>query len=434
MKMPPDARQMKRALREADPVANVTAMPALRSLEREFRAMGEDRYQLVIPELATVLELDRLRRERHELIGELSVKCGMPGARTVDGDSLSIADFNLSSARARQDRAKLLAARSDLGDFDWDGLVEELCQRVLKAERTGQPATDLRLVPRSMAGDDLIEIEGFALPKRHPSILFGDGGTAKSYMALYVAGKLAQSGIPVAYFDWELAAEEHRDRLERLFPDHMPKILYARCERPLVHESDRLRRIARDAGIEFVIYDSVAFACDGAPEDAETAGRYFRAVRQIGGGSLHVAHMTKGEHGDKKPFGSVFWYNGARSIWFAQVADSSREDDVLEIGLFHRKANLGRVRPPAGFSITFSEDRTVFGRTQVADSPDLASQLSIRQKMVHILRNGAVDSLKIASELDADLETVKRTARRYKNLFVVIEGGGRIGLLERKSS
>jgi len=57
---------------------------------------------------------------------------------------LSIADFNLSSARARQDRAKLLSLRANTGDLDWVGLVEEFCQRVLQAERTGQPAVDLR--------------------------------------------------------------------------------------------------------------------------------------------------------------------------------------------------------------------------------------------------------------------------------------------------
>jgi hypothetical protein len=39
----------------------------------------------------------------------------------------------------------------------------------------------------------------------------------------------------------------------------------------------------------------------------------------------------------------------------------------------------------------------------------------------------------IAEEIEAEPETVKRTIRRHKTLFTVIEGG-RIGLLERAIS
>jgi hypothetical protein len=260
--------------------------------------------------------------------------------------------------------------------------------------------------------------------------LFGDGGTAKSYTALYFIGRLAQRGIPVAYFDWELAADEHRDRLERLFPAHMPKIQYARCDRPLVHEVDRLRRIVRDHKIEYCVFDSIVFACDGPPESAEIAGRYFRAVRQIGGGSLHVAHITKGENSDKKPFGSAFWHNGSRSTWYAQLDESSRFEDVLQVGLFNRKANLGKLRPPTGFSIAFDENTTTFQRTNPACSPDLSAQLSIKQRMAYLLRNGSLDAGRIADEIDAEADTVKRTARRYKELFTVLDSG-RIGLVTK---
>jgi hypothetical protein len=186
----------------------------------------------------------------------------------------------------------------------------------------------------------------------------------------------------------------------------------------------------RDGGIEFSVFDSVAFASDGPPEAAEVAGRYFRAVRQIGGGSLHVAHVSKAENGDQKPFGSAFWHNGARSTWYVKQAEASAGTDVLQIGLFNRKSNLGRLRPPLGFSVSFSEETTTFRRTDVADSPDLAGQLSIRQRMAYLLRKGALDPGRIAEELEADLETVKRTVRRYKKFFTVIEGG-RVGLLDR---
>jgi hypothetical protein len=116
----------------------------------------------------------------NELFGELSVKCDLPGART-SGGSLLTADFNLSGYRSRKERATALQARANTGNqVDWDGLIEEFCQCVLQAERTGQPAVDLRTLPVP-AADDVIEVEGLPLLRRHPTILFGDGGAAKSY-------------------------------------------------------------------------------------------------------------------------------------------------------------------------------------------------------------------------------------------------------------
>jgi hypothetical protein len=212
----------------------------------------------------------------------------------------------------------------------------------------------------------------------------------------------------------------------------MPRILYARCERPLVHEADRLRRIVRDGAIEFTVFDSVAFACDGPPEAAEVAGRYFRAARQIGGGSLHIAHVSKGEAADQKPFGSAFWHNGARASWYVKQDEASAGSDVLQIGLFNRKSNLGRLRPPLGYSITFGEETTTFRRTDVADTPDLARKLTVRQRMAALLRKGAMMPEALAEEIEAEAETVKRTARRYKDLFVMIPGG-RVGLVEKRA-
>src|SRR5689334_10070269 len=88
------------------PAPSVSARIA--TAARNFRAIGDDRYLLAIEAAGIEIEIDRLRRERFELIGELSVRCDLPGARTVNR-VLSAADFNLSSARSRQERAKLLS-------------------------------------------------------------------------------------------------------------------------------------------------------------------------------------------------------------------------------------------------------------------------------------------------------------------------------------
>lgn len=407
----------------------MSVRPQERDLTRLFRRLDEDAYELSILEAGDpyiVFTVHRLRREHDELHGEVTVETAIAGAQTNEG-MLSIGDLNLSSQRARTERATYLLQRSKDGESDWRGLLDDFAQKVLAAERNGQPAVDLRTLPRPEP-DDVFDVEGFCLPRRHPSILFGDGGAAKSYLLLYYLGYLARRGFRVALFDWELCGEDHRDRLERLFGPEMPAIAYAKCEKPLHYEQDRLRRLCRELSIDYAGYDSVAFACDGPPEAAEVAGRYFRAVRRIGPGSLHVAHVNKSDTGDQKPFGSTFWHNGARSTWFAKRTEAN-PGAKIEIGLYNRKANLGPLLSAVGFELDFSAESTQIRRISVSRVPELASKLPIRQRITDVLRGGALSAGEIAERIDEDVESVRRTVRRWDKQFARLKDGT-IGLFD----
>lgn len=388
-----------------------------------------DRYKLDKPGLGVAFEVDRLRRDRHELFGELSVRCSLPGAKTVNG-LLTTGDFNFSSVRARTDRAKLLKERAQTnGSHDWFALIEEFTQRVFEAERDGDPSVDLRSLARPERGDE-IKIGGLVFPRRHPSILFGDGGAAKSYFGLFLASHLARQGFNVALFDWELSGADHRHRLELLCGTDMPMIHYCRCERPLTVETDRLRRVVRDHQIDYAIYDSVAFACGGRPEDAEVAGEYFRAVRQIDCGSLHIAHINKSETSDQKPFGSAFWSNGARSTWFVEAAERAGDATTLQLGFFNRKSNLGALCAPTSYTLNFTSERTIFTAGEISEDSSLTARLTTHQRMFQLLRRGSMLISDIALEIDAKAETIERTARRFPQRFIVLSGN-RVGLVQK---
>lgn len=411
-------------------VAELDERHARQNPETAFTSDGDGRYRLAAPGIAT-FEADFLRRESRQLKAEVIVRCDLRGARTFDG-VLAASDLNLSSTRTRSMHAKYLAERAQTEDVDWTGLLEEFAQRILAAERDGQPAQMLHEIPKPPPQASFT-VDGLPLLARHPLVAFGDGGTAKSYLALYIAGTLAEEGHHVGYFDWELDGGDHRVRLERLFGANMPPIHYARCTRPLVYESDRLRRIIREEGLTYCVFDSVAFACDGPPESAEVAQRYFQALRQLGEiGSLHVAHITKqSDFADFKPFGSVFWNNGARATWNVKLADAIPGDGSIQIALHNRKANLGAKHPSIGFEITFGDGETTVRRVDVADVPDLAAGLTVRERMAHVLSRGPMPQANLAEEIDSTLETVSRTARRYKQQFVLLEGG-KLALLEAR--
>lgn len=405
---------------------------------REFEKVGEG-YRLTVPGLGLELCVDRLRRESHALVGELAVRCRLPGARTVGDGLLSVSDLNLSSQRARSDRARFLAGRARLEDekADWVGVIEELAQQVIQAERTGAPAVLLRDIPRP-SPDDLLHVEGLPLLARHPQIIFGDGGSAKSYVALFVAGKLDQAGRKVCLVDWELAGEDHRERLDRMFGEPLPAVRYLRCDRPLVHEVDRLRRVVRDEHLDFLIFDSISFAVDGPPEAAEVASRYLQAVRQLGPvGTLHVAHISKQEGSDRKPFGSSFWFNGARAVWYAKAAETGLAGDRVSLGLFCRKMNTGRIPRPVGFEIDFGDEQTTFRSIEVTDAPELASSVPLKHRIQHAVRGGALTVAELAEELDAPQDSIKKAIARDRGKTLVRfpgpEGSAQVGLAGRNA-
>ncbi len=400
---------------------------------RSFEDLDEGRYLLESKAGLATLEVDYLRRQGGQLKAELLVRCQLAGARTFDGDVLSISDINLSSARTRSMHARHLADRARTGDeVDWVGLLEELAVRVLAAEREGQPAVLLHGLQRPEP-DPAFEVDGLELLASHPLVLFGDGGTTKSYLALYFVGKLAQAGQRVGFFDWELTGEDHRERLELLFGADMPEVYYVRCAQPLAVEVERLRRVVREARLDYFVCDSVAPACDGPPEAAEVASRYFQAVRRLGPiGSLHIAHVTKtGDHADQRPFGSAFWANLARATWNAKLADTLPGEDRVSVALHNRKANLGARRPSVGFELRFAPDRTQVRRIDLARVPDLAADLPIRHRMALALQCGPLTVESLAAELETKADTVRRTANRYKKQFTLLQGG-RLALLSER--
>lgn len=394
-------------------------------------------YRLHVPGCEVTFELDRLAWARHELSAELLVRTELRGTDAIDG-VLSVSRLNLSSSRARAYHAEQLARQSRAADIPWAPLLEELALRVLAAERSGDDALMLRDVPCVADEQRSVRVCGFQLPWRHPAILFGDGGTCKSYVALYIGGLLAQMGYRVGLFDWELDESDHRERYGRLFGEQMPpRLYYARCSRALVYEADRLRRIVRQQGLDYAIFDSVGFACHDAIESSDAALTYFRTVRQLGIGSLHLAHVSKAEGGDQKPFGSTFFFNSARAVWNLKSTDDGA--GAVTLGVFDRKPSLRARQQPFALEVAFTDTATTIRHAEIAESPEFAPKLSFLQRLRAQLKAGAMTREQIAAEFaDVKPDTIKRTINRSLDRghlvrFPGADGIDRIGLAARAS-
>lgn len=400
---------------------------SVRGLQRKWDVIPGVGYRLQIPDIALRFDLTRVRPKFDETVGLLTVRAQFAGALTVGDDHIvSSADFNLSSLKSRQDRARHLDERARAPEIDWLGLVEELCHRVLDELERGSPVIALQNIEILNVSEPDFDIGGLPLLKRLPTIWFGDGGCGKSYLSLYAAIALAQENMNVLYCDWEFAGEDHAMRLRSLVGPvpHLPNLFYRRCQRPLDQDVTFLKQIIHDKRIDFLICDSIGFACGGAPEDSDSALRYFSAVRELGPiGTLHIAHINKSEQGDQKPFGSVFWSNGARSIWYVKRSDVEAEGSDFTVALMHRKANTGRLQKARAMRVEFLAREVRIFPTEITNHSELSDKLPLWQRIAGQLKSGAMSAELLANELNEKEQTIRRTLNRYKNAFVVLDGG-----------
>lgn len=407
--------------------------------ERVFETVAKDQhYRLKVPALDLVFDLDRLRRDRGDLKGHLTVRTSMAGARTIEGGILLSSGLYLSNADAKHRMAVMLSDRAAAKDIDFAGLLEELSVRVEAADRSGAPAVRMSTVALVPIAQELFDVYGLHLPKRHPTMLYGLGDSFKSYILAMILGELELGGERTLLIDYEMSAEDHRRRLAQLYGPRVPDFLYVRAERALTVEIDRILRLVHDERITFVAIDSVAFACSGAPEKAEEALAFMAAVRRLGVGSLLLAHQAKGENGDKSPFGSTFWFNSCRSIYHVKRDQSASGHRAEGVALFPTKSNLGRRGAAVGLEFTFTDDDVTVKRRDVAEmGTDLASRLSVPERMRAVLRRGPMTIPALADELGVAENTigvnVTRGTKGSKRPWLVkvhgTDGTYRIGLL-----
>lgn len=396
-----------------------------------FRQTGESQYALEVTNGGIVLSIDRLRRERHELTGELSVKCALSGAQAIDG-YLSIADFNLSSAQARTTRAKLLLERSG-AELPWALWIEELCQRVIRAERNGDPSVGMTdIEPDEETSPETWSVAGLPLLSDLPLVIFGDAAAAKSYLALWIAGTLAQRDIPVLYLDWEFSGVAHRERLSRLFrPMPSARLLrYRRCDRPLVRILDGVLADIGRWSIGYVICDSIGFAIEGSAIEDEAATRYFGAARRFNCGSLHLAHIAKHQIEGQQPsiYGSNFFKAGARSAWYIERTTDNPANEI-RVGLYHRKFNGGALQQePLGYRVAFSPQTTSIEPIDLTSVDELAMQLPMLQRVRSALAKEPLTVKALAEDLASTPNIVRAVLAKHKSNFVRV--GNKVGLLQ----
>ena len=406
------------------PATNLTV--SVTEPDRQFKALGERRYQLSIKSAGVTMDVDHLRRDRDGMTGELLVRVNgqFPGAKTYRDGILTVGDFNFASVQARSTRAKLLTERAGDRELDWFGLLEEFVVEVVSHERQGAPPVVLGSgddLPEDTSACETWDVDGLPILVDDPMVLFGDSSSGKSYLALWIAGVLAERGIKVLYVDWEFSEREHRKRLRRLFQPTPKNLHYIRSDLPLIKETQRISRLISDHQYQYLICDSIGFAVDGPAEAHESARGYFGALRMCGVGSLSLAHIAKAREDGKDPtiYGSAFFRAGARSAWFVDRGTENAPGE-LHVGLHHRKSNSSDLLKPIAFRFTFSHQRVQIARADITKVETLAGSLPILDRMLRELSGGPMTMKDLAEALDSSVNVIRSMVSRHKSKFIKI--------------
>jgi len=283
-------------------------------------------------------------------------------------------------------------------------------------------------------------VAGF-IPEGLPALLYGNGGSAKSYLAM-LAGLAVAAGVPwlgkptvqrpTLFADFELDETEQHRRARRLaiglgLPDVPEAFEY-------VQLADLSPRDAEAVLVDWVaahpdglvIVDSVGAAAITDLEKAVAVVQVFRNLRSLNpGGLLLVDHQAKLQAGqdyrDKTPFGSVYKYNLSRVVWQAELVES--QPGEAWVVLRNTKNNLGSLQGEIGVKLSFGEGQVAMTTVALTSGP-LVERASLENRIIAVLKErGPSTAQEIADRLEANPKSVKAKLSRLKGLGRVVVTG-----------
>jgi len=387
----------------------------------------------------TGVKVDRLRESRSEPQAEISVRFLEGHAQFEAGHILGPERLILTSRSGKDTLLRTLNKRFEDPPVEWFDVIEVVTHKTIEFMRQ-TAAVEMIGHERKFKSPNAGFILNPILRRNQPTILYGEGGSGKSLLAIYfsllVQAGLEQNGLSgepsnVLYCDFETDPHDFEQRVFGIaagFPDlEGVEIGYRRCSQPFMAELESVARQVSEREIDLLVIDSFDAALSANSSDGETIMPIFNALRDLNVTALLVDHKSKSDSGQTRsvgPIGSIMKLNRARSV--IEVAAS--EGDT--VGLFHRKCNIGKRFKPLGLALKFEGgdelQKLTFERTKISDT-DLDQKLRLYERIEAKLRQGSLSTDALASELSVDRQQITNALNRHDDLFTEVgktnEGG-----------
>jgi hypothetical protein len=347
--------------------------------------------------------------------------------------------INLSDLKKLDGFADLLGER--WVNKDWVNILVDWRKRIIQLYREGDA------IEESCPYEEVEPVKYLVEPLIHennPTIIFGEKGTAKSLLALFVAVAASlpwhdnplglfvpDKSISVLYIDYERTKHVFDWRLSLISSGHNLGYIpmkYLRCWQPLADIIDQLEKAKYELGIGLLIVDSLAQAAGGNINEAETAIRFHSALRRLGISSLILAQTSKDPlNRNRSVYGSTHFEYYASSVWEAKKTQEEGSPELIT-SLSHRRYNLSEKHSPLGFKFTFikepsqKEPHAIRASRTDLITTELATELDIKDRAYNLLlRHGRMESSDIAEAIGESKASVETKLYQYKEkLFVKI--------------
>jgi len=271
------------------------------------------------------------------------------------------------------------------------------------------------------------------IPARHATNLYGDSGTGKSLIALYLALCVIE-GIPflnfpttkrgkVLYLDLELDAEIHTLRWWAIargagYTTPPKGLRYVRWTHGLIGHEGELWELIEQEQPALLIVDSFGKAT-GKPLDPDYAIALYNLFDALPVPVLVIDHTAKPNPEipaeSAREYGTVYKRHYARSA--VQVDLQGSERGHIGVILRHQKSNFGRLAPEIPLTLAFLEEdgvmlevRLQYGGQAVQSNAELFGR---RGEVVRFLsENGEATQKQIAEGLQLNQSSVSRLIKQ----------------------
>lgn len=348
----------------------------------------------------------------------------------------------LSTSATEQLRRELQQS----ADKNWRGILNMTTNIISDSLENSSETYDMRFYKKK--NENTSWVARPIAQKNMPTLFYGMGGEGKSTVAIAILLSVAtgvkfipQIDIPetpqaVMFADWEDAPDQFSTTMNALLkgkgmkPEEVQsKIIYKRFVGSLADHIDEIQRDVAESNVGLVVVDSlVASSGSSDVNDPESAKVWFSSMSSLKDvASIGITHVSKGGNGNT-PFGSVYFWNFARSVWEITADEDVVEKDTSMIAISNRKSNRTSQHKPIGLNVTFINDENdvaeliSYEETDLGDSTNLVAKLSNKERVLREIRQ-TPKTLEEIYELLPDIKqaTIRSLLSRMVKSSIVIK-------------
>ncbi len=254
-----------------------------------------------------------------------------------------------------------------------------------------------------------------AAPKAFPLILYGDGGSAKSFLAMLLAmvnaspaggtwlGSTVKGNGRSLVVDFELNEDTFNRRADKVAKglginrsDVSGLGYYEVGDLDTGTAFEEVYELCREHGFTLVVIDSVGLALQGDAGSHKDVIEWHKSriapLSARGITTMLIDHQARSYSDDdyqsKGSFGSVYKGNLSRSVFQVQPRPVEEGSDTLVVRMRHRKANFTKLMKPFDVWVTFSDDNILIERHDVEDDALLTEKtISLESRILSAIRS-----------------------------------------------